>query len=501
VPHRRGGRRSPPILTGQVQGVGLGRMQRLSGLDTAFLSMETPTNHMHIGWAAMLHPDPARPITAGALAAQIAGRLERLPALRRRLAQDRLGWTQPDWIDVDVDPADHIRVREGLDLQSACAEALGQPLDRSRPLWELTLLPDQAEGRVGLVMKVHHAALDGPSGAELMVQLLDLDPDPVAAAPPAAPLRGEAPPSRQTVRAVGMRRLARGPRRAASGAREYLQVRRAVRDWVSAHPGSGVPAMLSAPRTSFNRSLTGRREVRFASVSLDAVDAARAGTGATVNHVALAVVGGALRRWLPAHGGLPDRRLVALVPLSLRETGDGGEAARLVGGNQTSGILVSLGTDVPDMQERLVEVARVATAARAMHDEAGMGTLSRWAELVPPGPNARFARLASRLHLSERAPLPFNLVVANVAGPDTPFYCCGARVEAAYPMGPLTDIAALNVTVLSYRRRLGFGLVACPDVVADLDGLTAAIESELAGLDPSGGGQQVASSREAVSGL
>ena len=154
-------------------------MQRLGGLDTAFLYLETPTNHLHVAWAAVLdtrrRPDAASPRQICEL---IRARLHLLPALRKRLVDPRLGYTQPDWIDVDVDPADHCTVHHSDDLQAVAADVLGRPLDRRRPLWELHVVEGLPAGRTGMILKLHHAVLDGPSGAELMVQLLDAQPGP-----------------------------------------------------------------------------------------------------------------------------------------------------------------------------------------------------------------------------------------------------------------------------------------------------------------------------------
>jgi WS/DGAT/MGAT family acyltransferase len=223
--------------------------------------------------------------------------------------------------------------------------------------------------------------------------------------------------------------------------------------------------------------VTARRAVAFTSVPLEDVHRLRATAGATVNDLALALVGGALRRWLAARGELPHRSLVAMVPVSVR----GGDDEP--GGNRTSALLTTLATDCPDAPERLARVARVTSAAKRRHDETGVGELVRLADLVPPGPNAWLARHGGSRPPSRRGPLPFNVVVSNVPGPETPFFCCRALLEEAYPMGPLTPWTGLNVTVLSYRDRLSFGLVTCPDVVDDVGGLVAAFGEELDDLD------------------
>ncbi len=193
-------------------------VKRLRGLDTAFLYLETPTNHLHVAWAAVLDtrraPGAASP---RGLSDLIRERLHLLPALRKRLADPHLGYTQPDWIDVDVDPADHCTVHRSADLEAVAADVVARPLDRSRPLWEVHLVEGLGKGRTGMIMKLHHALLDGPSGAELMVQLLDFEPDGPAAPAPRAPLAVDRPPDPQPAGPGGL--ATRQPGRAACGGR------------------------------------------------------------------------------------------------------------------------------------------------------------------------------------------------------------------------------------------------------------------------------------------
>jgi diacylglycerol O-acyltransferase / wax synthase len=451
-----------------------GAVERLHGLDTAFLYLETPTTHLHVAWAATLDTShQADAATAPAMAALIANRLPRLPILRRKLASTHLGLTQPDWIDVVVRPDDHITVHRSDDLEAVAGEVLSQPLDRRRPLWELHIVEGLARQRVGLLIKAHHALLDGPSGAELMVQLLDLEPHPRPTAVP-APIAADEPPGLSARARVVGRRLRHAPGRAQKSLADAADVLRAAWQWDDAHGRATVPVLPGgAPRTLFNRPITARRAVRFTGVSLDEIDEIRRRSNATVNDVVLAATAGALRRYLHDHGALPAQSLHALVPTSLRT------AARSSGGNQISGFLTTLATDIADSATRLTEISRVTDAAKRRHDETRMAALVELTELVPPGVGQAFTRWMSRVGLPRWGPVPFNLVVSNVPGPDVPFYCNGALVERAYPMGPITDWSAINVTVVSYRRHLTFGLTVCPDVVPDLDHLVHGLELEL----------------------
>ena len=449
-------------------------MQRLGGLDTAFLYLETPTNHLQVAWAVVLdsrhRPDAATP---GRICELIGARLHLLPALRRRLADPRLGYTQPDWIAVDVDPADHCTVHQGGDLEAVAADVLARPLDRHRPLWELHLVEGLPAGRTGMIVKLHHALLDGPSGAELMVQLLDAQPEPGHVSRRPGRLAVDPEPSRAELERVAWRRASRSAPRAATEMRNAIEVWAAVRQWDLEHPEVAVPGTFGAPRTPFNQPISARRAVRFTGTTLDALDKLRRDTGSTVNDVVLAIVGGALRRYLLRERALPASQLLAMVPVSTRER----QAA--TGGNQLSALITTLATDVADPVERLARVTRVTNVVKRRHDETGLGSLVGLTDVVPPRTGQAVARLAGQLGFSRWGPLAYNVVVSNVPGPDVPFYCNGALVESAYPMGPISDASAINVTVVSYRRQLTFGLVACPDVVPDIDQLRDDIDASI----------------------
>ena len=452
-------------------------MERLRGLDTSFLYLETSTTHLHVAWAAVLDTRGVPDAGSGrGLCELIGGRLHRLPALRRRLADRRLGFAQPDWIDVAVDPVDHCTVHRSADLEGVAAEVLARPLDRRRPLWEVHVVEGLADGRTGMIMKLHHALLDGPSGAELMVQLLDLEPGLTSTVEPTAAAVVDAQPSRLELDRVARRRLGRAAPRVAAEMRNAVDVWAARRRWDLAHPDVVVPGDVGAPRTLFNQPITSRRVVRFTGVPLDDLDKARRDTGSTINDAVLAITGGALRRYLVRRSALPDSSLRAMVPISVRNDDP------MTGGNQLSGLITTLATDIVDPVERLIQVTRVTNAAKHRHDETGAGSLGGLFDLVPPRTGQTATRFAGRLGLTRWGPLSFNVVVSNVPGPDVPFYCNGAPVEAAYPMGPITDVSAVNVTVVSYRRHLAFGLVACPDVVADINELRDDVDAEIEAL-------------------
>jgi len=319
---------------------------------------------------------------------------------------------------------------------------------------------------VGAVTKMHHAAIDGVSGAELTANLLDIGPEPAPVEPPASPWEPDPAPSRLALVGDAVRELLRQPVAATSTlARTVGAAARLYRH--NRSPGTTPPpGPFSAPRTCFNAPVTGRRRVAFTQVGLDDVRQIKEATGTTINDVVLAVCAGALRSHLDDHGGCPERPLVAAVPVSVR-TGDHDGTM----GNKLSAMLVDLATTFDDPVARLRAIAEGSRAAKAQDRLLGPTTLSELAALTPAVVLAAMGALESRFGLSGRIPPVCNLVVSNFPGPPSHLYCAGARMVAAYPMGPVALGTGLNITVQSYLDTLWFGIVACPDAVADAEQL------------------------------
>jgi diacylglycerol O-acyltransferase len=209
-----------------------------------------------------------------------------------------------------------------------------------------------------------------------------------------------------------------------------------------------------------NTTITPHRRVAFAEVSLDDVKSVKNALGGTVNDVVLALCSSALRAYLSEGGELPDRSLVAMVPISVRTEDQLGTM-----GNQVSAMLVSLATDVDDPVERFHAVTEATKQAKEQDRAIGAQTLSNWTEFAAPAVAARAARLYSNMRIADRHNPLFNVTISNVPGPNFPLYCAGARMVAMYPMGPIFDGAGLNITVFSYMGSMHFGLVACRETV------------------------------------
>jgi diacylglycerol O-acyltransferase len=462
----------------------IGAVERMTGLDAAFLALETPSNHMHLMAVAVLDPtDVPGGFTAATIRQLIENRLDTLPPFRRRVVRVPLGLHHPLWIeDPGFDLDFHVR-QVALpapggprELADFVGEVAGWPLDRDRPLWQMWVAEGLEHGHVALVAKVHHAAIDGASGVEVLASLVDLEPIPVTV-PDASPEPWHADRVPNNVEMIGasMVSIARQPVRMARAVvhlgKSLARLGTRLRN---EDVQAGVP--FTAPRLSWNVMISPHRQVAFAAISLEDVKVVKDAFGATVNDVVLAVLSGAFRRYFVERDELPDKPLVAVIPTSVRSS----DEKQL--GNRVSAMFTQLSTDLADPIGRLEAVQATMSGAKQVHADIGGNTLEEWAELAAPAMLARGARLYGQLRLADRHPPVYNLVVSNVPGPQFPLYMGGARLVDMYPMGPVFDGAGLNVTAMSYRDQVDIGFMACRENVPDLWRLAAEMPEALAEL-------------------
>lgn len=457
-------------------------MKRLTGLDASFLSLETASSHMHVASLGIYDPSGVDGgFSFDRLVEAYTGRLHLAPPFRQRLVNVPFGLHHPLWIeDPDFDIRNHVRhtaipAPGGPDeLSNLVGRLVALPLDRAHPLWELWLIEGLEGGNVALLSKVHHAAIDGASGNELLVALLDLSPE-IAEHVPETEWAPDRVPTEVELLSYAATSLARQPVRVAKAlsrtATAALEVRR-----LGQSSGASVlpPAPFAAPRTSFNASLTPSRSYAYTSLDLPTVKAVKNAVGCTVNDVVLGLCGTALRDYLAERGEQPDAPLVAMVPVSVRSD-DQKEAM----GNQVSSMFTSLATDVDDPIDRLKVIHEVMVHAKEQQRAIGADTLQEWTEFAAPALLGRAARLYSRMKWADAHRPLFNVTISNVPGPPFALYSAGARLLANYPIGPIMEGSGLNMTVMSYLDQLDFGLLACPDVLDDVwelgDGLHAAL--------------------------
>ena len=493
-------------------------MQQLSGLDNSFLIIETGGQLGHVASYCTFDATGVAAFEARgggsrsngsfyeSLRETISSRLHLLPPYRRKLVEVPLGLDRPYWIedpDFDLDfHLRHIAVPPPGNLQQQAelvARLHARPLDRSRPLWEVYVIEGLENNEIGLYSKVHHATVDGVSGAQMMEQLLDRSPDGASVDEPEEPWMADSQPTGLEMLLRGAAGAATQPGRmartlyrtardvwesnellgaAARGvgldrvplARSYLRRRGAE---VDADPIPQSPA----PRTPWNRSITPHRRFAFFSHSLTDYKHVKNTLGTTLNDVVMAVTGAALRRYLELHGELPKDTLKAMVPVSVRTEAQQGEYT-----NRVTSIIAELATDEKDPVERLQRIHVAMNEAKRMQQATPASMMQDWTEFATPALLAQAARIAARTKILDRMNPPFNVIISNVPGPRESLYLGGAEMLTYFPVSAITDGQGLNVTVVSYRDHLDFGLIACRELVPDVWSLEDAFAESLAEL-------------------
>jgi diacylglycerol O-acyltransferase / wax synthase len=448
---------------------------RLSAVDASFLAQEGRASHMHVG-AVLLFEGP--PPAHAELVAHVEARLHLVPRYRQKLAFPRLEMGRPLWID---DPRLNIdyHVRHTAlpapgsieELRLLAGRIFSQRLDRSKPLWEIWLVQGLADKRFALITKTHHAMVDGVSGVDLATVLFDLGPVPQAVEPE-EPWVAHPEPSDVELVAEGVKGLARTPFEIAGRALGLLRdPGGAVRGAREAAEGIGeiVWAGLNpAPETPLNVPIGPHRRVRWVQSRLDDFKEIKNALGGTVNDVVLAVVTGALRRWLRLRGVRTEGlELRALVPVSIRAEHERGAL-----GNRIVVMRGPLPVYCEDPVSCLERVREAMGGIKESKQALGAEVITQLENFAPPTLLAQ----ASRLNFSTRL---FNLIVTNVPGPQFPLYLLGRELEELVPIAFLPENHALAIAIMSYNGGLDFGLLADYDAMPDLDDVALFLEDSL----------------------
>ena len=480
-------------------------MRQLTSLDTQFLAMENDRVQGHVSVLGIYdaHTDAGRPLDAALVGELISRRLHLLPTFRWRLAQVPLSLDYPYWVDDGTFDIEY-HVRElalpapGSDRQLAeqVARIIGRQLDRARPLWEVYVIGGLDDGRVAVLTKMHHAAVDGVSGAEVMSILLDdttgreHDPAPEVVAEPF--------PSDIQMLGRGLVGLMRQPLRVMRAgptalphlddvptirhlpgvklvARTSRAIKRALP--VTSNALSAQGSDITAPRTRFQARVSPHRRVAFGSLSLREVKAIKNTFGCTVNDVVVAVCTSGLRSWLDERGELPAEPLAGFVPMSVRTPEQKGTF-----GNRVSVLLTELPTDEPDPVQRLARISGAMRAAKERHRALPVSLLQDANHFIPPALLAQAARATSRLAGVRGLNQPANVMISNVPGPSTPLYLGGARQNAQFPVSGVLDGIGINITVMSYQDSLEVGIVVDREMVDDAWPILDALRAGLAEL-------------------
>ncbi len=459
-------------------------VEPLSGLDGAFLALETPATPMHVG---SLHTFEVPPDYRGDFLSDAKTMLSQrmVPLLRRHLASLPLQLANPMWVQGEVDLDQHIeRIMipapgERAQLEAVVAGLHADLLDRTRPLWKMFMLDGLASGEKAYYFKIHHAMLDGHAASALAAALFDTAPVVLKTS-----ARQKAAPARAHTRAPGALRLM-----AAAVQRDAIQYVKLVRNLPDvartlaglarssggepAHgtlpPGAGrgkaaagLTGMAFAPRTPLNVAITRERGFAAEAVPLAEVKAIATACEATVNDVVLTVCGGALRRYLARLGPLPKKSLIATMAISLRDKDNTDFHT------QATLSLVSLATRIKDPLKRLQAVRGHTTATKAVARHAKSVLPTDFPSIGAPWLIGSLANLYGRAGVSEVLPPLANVVISNVPGPAVPLYVGQARMTGYWPVSIVEHGLGLNITLMSYAGQLcaGFTVARCavPDV-------------------------------------
>jgi len=462
---------------------------RLSGLDAAFLHLESGGAHMHV--AAVFVFDGAAP-PYDDLVEAIDERLHVVPRYRQKLAHVPLGQGRPEWVDdPHFNASYHVRHSAlpapggDAELERIAARLFALPLDRTKPLWEMNLVeglapgPDGAE-RFAIISKTHHALVDGVSGVDITSVLFDTSPDPAGRARPEQPWTPRPEPTGPQLLSRALADRAASP---AGVARAVRAIARAPRETAgrAARGVGGLGAMARAglrpaPATPLNVPIGPHRRYTWVDADLETLKAIKNALGGTLNDAILASVALALGRWLRGRGHDTEGLVLkAMVPVSVRA-----EAERGALGNRVAAMWAPLPVGIEDPRAVYAAVHEDMAGLKESGQAVGAQTLTQLADFAPPTIMSQAARLQARQRY-------FNLVVTNVPGPQLPLYLLGRELLAIYPVVPLARNQALGIAIMSYNGRVGFGLLADFDALPDLADVGAALREAIGRLAAAAG--------------
>lgn len=453
-------------------------MKRVAGTDAFFLALENTAWPQHTAGLVILDPSSNARFNFDTFRAHLEDRIRYLPEFRRRVQQVPLRLDRPVWVDdnrfslkAHVHRAAVPSPGGPQELGTLVGNLLAHPLDRSRPLWEAWYLEGVENDRVAVLLIQHHAMVDGVSGAGLSDIICDFEERPTHL--PAEVVEEESDPERSALELVARGALSalRSPPRVVQLARNALGD--AVTTIGHLRRDDPPPRPMSAPRTSFNGAIGRRREFVYCSLSLDDIKHVKKHFDATVNDVILSVVSGAIRRYLLDRDDLPERSLLATVPMSTRV----GDDKHL--GNAVHPMVASIASDVEDPVERLSAIHRNMDSTKELAEDLTKKQNLGINEVAPPWLVTLLFRGIQAAGLEQKGPLSTNLIISNVAGPRSTLYLAGARIEHIIPVGPLTMGMGINLTVFSYRDVVDVGIQVDPVLVEDPWALTGLVSAEL----------------------
>jgi WS/DGAT/MGAT family acyltransferase len=461
-------------------------MKRLGIIDAAFINMENPTVPQQIGSLGIYDPStaPGQFVRFKDVLASFERRLQRLPLFRTRLVEVPFGLDRPYWVlDPGFDVEFHIRhiaLPQPGDWRQLCIQVArlhARALDMSRPLWEVYVIegvdriPGLPRGSFAVYVKMHHSLIDGAGGQSFMAAIHDLEPAPPKDAP-LLPVKPQFPDVGATdVRLLGQTLLNALPDTVARlrGAADLAG--RVARMALKMARNELPPAQLQGPKTRFDAPVGANRSFEARLFDLEEIKALKNAAGMTLNDVAVAIVSGALRQYLLAHGELPEESVLGSMPVNMRsrvgETGDN---------NQVGAMTAKIHTDIADPIARLQAIKKSMDEAKTYIDTP-LVEMSKVMGLLPPILSKPIASTYVRNQLTRLMPLGVATVITNVMGPPFPVYCAGAQLVQFYPLGVLNPGLGLFHAVFSLAGKVSISVTADRDQLPDPEFYRECIEA------------------------
>ncbi len=452
-------------------------MKQLGILDSAFINLEQGNTPQHVGGVGIYDPSTAPDgfVRFKQVIANFEQRLQRLPLFRTRLVEVPGGIDRPYWVkDANFDVEFHLRhiaLPEPGDWRQLCiqiARLHARPLDMSRPLWEayiiegLDKIPNLPEGSFAVYTKMHHSLVDGAGGSSFMAALHDLAavPDPNAEPFHEEPLLVDREPS--TSELLGRATINR-VKNTVGLVQGTVGLTRELGKFALKVARKEVPMPdVQSPKTRFNNAVGPHRVFDATDFPIEEFKAIKNATGVKLNDVALAIVGGALSRYLDAKGETPELPLAASLPVNMRtRRGESDE------NNNVGAIFASLHTDISDPLERLKAIHASTVEAKEFGENSPMVDAMKIAGVFSPALSKAAASLWSERELSRFVPANTSTVITNVPGPNFDLYCAGARLVQYHGLGVLTPGVGLFHTVFSQSDRVNMSILGDRDTIPD----------------------------------
>ena len=448
-------------------------MRQLSGQDAMFLFLESEKNPMHIG-GLYIFDSPGKPLDVNSFKTFFEDRVHLSHIFRQRLLEMPFDMGNPFWVDdPDFDLDSHFEVKElkapggRKELVEAAAEGYEKPMDRSKPLWKATFMTGLqmdglSEDAFALLVQVHHAAIDGKSGVEIMASLFSMTEEPFLPPPPKEPWNPKKLPNKAGLLTESYGKRFSKPRKFFNLIKDTAAKQKDFKKEIGHGLMKPPPLPMAAPKTFMNVPMSGKKIFGAIDIPLKEIKFIKnAVEGATVNDVILSVCAGGLRKYMIQHGRLPIKNLVGLAPVSVRKDGESSD-----GGNQISAMLFDMATNEVDPIKRLESLRKHTRASKAYSQALPADQIM---EFVPSEVAAMAGRLYLKMGLSKMHSPFFNLIMTNVPGPPIPLYMNGYKLQRLYGLGAVMDGLGVFIIIFSYAGKISLSITADKNALEDMD--------------------------------